>query len=226
MSKKWIYVNAFPKAGVTWLVHLLCDALDGTQMDYPGAEQHVWGDTGSSPYIISKQHVAGFEWKPEGLPPGKLVVTVRDPRDMAVSLAYYRTTQDQMAEEMKTLWTGGRSLPPFMERYLGPDNPADVLTRYEWLQNDTVGELRRIIIGLTDSSPEEDALQKAVARQNVQNMRSRLGSHFVRKGVVGDWKNHFTRSMGRELDEHLGEFMLRLGYIQTRSWWQQLPRRR
>lgn len=226
MPKEWIYVNAYPKSGLTWLIHLLCDVLDATQMNKPGDERKVWGDTGTSPYIVSKQHVPAWDWPPKDMPQGKLVVTTRDPRDVAVSAYFYRKTKGSMIKDMATLWNQGWTLDDYLSPYLGQNGIADVVTRYEWLKQDTVGELRRIVKALTAREAPDEILRTAVKRQSLTNMRAEHGSHFVRKGIVGDWQNHFTREIGQEFDRHLGEFMLKYGYIDDRSWWQHLPETR
>jgi hypothetical protein len=45
----------------------------------------------------------------------------------------------------------------------------------------------------------------------------------MRKGVAGDWKNYFTRDLGRLLHERLGELMREQGYIKSDDWWEKLP---
>ena len=45
----------------------------------------------------------------------------------------------------------------------------------------------------------------------------------MRKGVVGDWTNYYTRKHGELIDSFLGDTMLDLGYIQSRDWWKKLP---
>ena len=45
----------------------------------------------------------------------------------------------------------------------------------------------------------------------------------VRKGIVGDWKNYFSREAGEVFDRHCGDVMVRLGYEADRDWWTALP---
>ena len=41
---------------------------------------------------------------------------------------------------------------------------------------------------------------------------------FVRKGIVGDWKNKFTREAREVFDHHAGRTLIDLGYEPDRSW--------
>jgi hypothetical protein len=43
--------------------------------------------------------------------------------------------------------------------------------------------------------------------------------HFMRKGVVGDWRNHFNRDQAKRFNDHFGEFMIKQGYVEDLEWW-------
>ena len=40
----------------------------------------------------------------------------------------------------------------------------------------------------------------------------------MRKGIVGDWKNHFTPASRAMFDEFAGEQLIKLGYETDNSW--------
>ena len=40
----------------------------------------------------------------------------------------------------------------------------------------------------------------------------------IRKGVVGDWRNHFTRADARAFNAYAGEELVLAGYEEDRSW--------
>ena len=46
---------------------------------------------------------------------------------------------------------------------------------------------------------------------------------FVRKGIVGDWKNAFTREAAERFDHYAGRELIALGYEQDRSWIDSVP---
>jgi hypothetical protein len=43
-------------------------------------------------------------------------------------------------------------------------------------------------------------------------------SSFYRKGVAGDWKNHFSKEDRRVFKEEAGELLIRLGYEDDLDW--------
>ena len=44
-----------------------------------------------------------------------------------------------------------------------------------------------------------------------------------RKGIVGDWKNYFTRRDGQLFQQIAGDQLCALGYVQDESWIDLLP---
>ena len=43
-------------------------------------------------------------------------------------------------------------------------------------------------------------------------------SSFLRKGLVGDWRNHFSQQARKTFDWYAGGELLLLGYERDRSW--------
>ncbi|HYZ05733.1 MAG TPA: sulfotransferase domain-containing protein, partial [Rubrobacter sp.] len=43
-------------------------------------------------------------------------------------------------------------------------------------------------------------------------------SSFYRKGIAGDWKNHFTEKDRRVFKEEAGELLIQLGYEEDLDW--------
>jgi hypothetical protein len=43
-------------------------------------------------------------------------------------------------------------------------------------------------------------------------------SSFYRKGIAGDWKNHFSEEDRRVFKEEAGELLIRLGYEKNGGW--------
>jgi len=41
---------------------------------------------------------------------------------------------------------------------------------------------------------------------------------FMRKGIVGDWKNHFSKEARKLFDELAGEQLIMLGYEAGHDW--------
>jgi hypothetical protein len=95
--------------------------------------------------------------------------------------------------------------------------------RYEDLLADPVGEARCLLEFLEADAREEVAREcvEAASFEQLSGGRSKGeedSSSFYRKGVAGDWKNHFTEEDRRVFKEEAGELLIRLGYEEDLSW--------
>ena len=95
--------------------------------------------------------------------------------------------------------------------------------RYEDLRRNTAGELQRIVLELSGrrlgseeavSIAEEFSFERQAGRRpGEEDKRS-----FLRKGVVGDWRNHFSQEARETFDRYAGSELMLLGYERDRSW--------
>lgn len=167
------------------------------------------------------------------------IVIVRDPRDIAPSLANHSNisideaiawmNDDNMAycKATNRLHTQLRQKlhgwSAHVASWLDQRDIPIHLVRYEDLHNDTAGVLRRILAFVGFSAPDE-ALSRAVAfsafdrlqqkeRQSgfVEAPRSN-GIKFFRRGEVGSWRNELTPRQVASIESHHERMMLRLGY--------------
>jgi Sulfotransferase domain len=95
--------------------------------------------------------------------------------------------------------------------------------RYEDLLAEPVGEVRRLLEFLGADSDEEvvRACVEAASFEQLSGGRSQGeedSSSFYRKGVAGDWRNHFTKEDRRVFREEAGELLIRLGYEEDLDW--------
>ncbi|MCP4083151.1 MAG: sulfotransferase domain-containing protein [Planctomycetaceae bacterium] len=222
--KKEVIVNAFPKSGVTWLLHLVCDLLEGQHQDAPDGECRSYDHPVTSDWIIRKTHHPYWD---EFIPcvQNKIVIlTQRDPRDIAVSAMHYRNAPNINETIGVMVWS---KYAGYLNSWLEPVEPLRVkkliVTRYEHLHSQPYTELKRIS-SLLETSPTDERIQEAITRQSFANMTRQLGGdrHYMRKGIVGDWRNHFDRKNGEIFNTYFGKFMLRQGYIDNLDWWKEL----
>lgn len=164
------------------------------------------------------------------------VVLYRDLRDVAVSHYFYvsRTPWHPEYEEYATRsvedglrYFGHTLLPDFvdwMQSWRKRRHPElSIELQYEDLLRNTEEEFRDVASHFElDSS--RSTIQDIVSEHRFEKMsdgRSR-GEHseesFVRKGVAGDWENHFTPGLKRLFKEKAGELFIRLGYEDDYSW--------
>ena len=107
------------------------------------------------------------------------------------------------------------------------DRPNVVSTTYEALLADTASELHRVVGDLLGHEPDPALAELAARRHEFGRASGREAGRedrtsFLRKGVAGDWVNHFSRETAEVFDTHAGEALVRYGYAEDRSWWQDL----
>ncbi len=160
-------------------------------------------------------------------PKAKFVFIFRDGRDIAVSGWYHLQRQygnDKVealrdyTQRIAKVWHNDyEKVLTFAE--LHPKDCATV--RYEDLHTDPLPEMTRLLdfLGL-DSCPVTvqpciDACNFSKLAGGRERGQENQKSHF-RKGIVGDWCNHFDRESWSVFDAEAGDLLEKLGY--TRDW--------
>ena len=217
-----VIINAYPKSGVTWLLHLICDLLEGQHQDTDQMEPLTYNHPITSDWIVRKNHYPHWNAATPYLKNKAVIFTQRDPRDVVVSAMFYRKQADlELAIEVmiKSDYVG------WVESWLKPGElkvKQLITTSYEALHFQPEIELANIISELTGDPPTSERIEQALNRQSFQNMVGQLGGdrHFMRRGIVGDWRNHFNQELAEWFNEHFGEFMIRQGYVDNLEWWE------
>lgn len=172
--------------------------------------------------------------------PGRATVFLyRDPRDMIVSHIFY-ATQMHPGHWMRRYYT--ERLDTMEERInaaiQGVDEPGSELTevrvRYEgylgWLDQDGVLSLRfedliqdrEVTLGSLLDYLEKCGFTPAAPRQVAIETLSRAiaprKSGTFRKGVPGNWKEHFTEANKAIFKGKTGDLLITLGYEEDHDW--------
>ena len=139
--------------------------------------------------------------------------------------AFDRFFDDEEIEEWAALW---RQPIDAVGRRGG--RPAMLTVRYEHLIADQAGELRRIFDYLGAASDPRTIARcaRASAFERMSGGRRRGETDptaHVRKGIVGDWRNYFTRRDGERFHAAAGARLMQLGYADDEHWFEHLPDR-
>jgi Sulfotransferase domain len=168
------------------------------------------------------------------------VVIVRDPRDVAPSLANHRhsTIDDAIAflNDRGAAFCGTpkrlhnqfrQQLPGWsghIETWLDQKDIPVHLVRYEDMQADTVGVLTRAL-AFAGRPATAEQIGRAVAYADFAQLRqqeqergfreappSRSGGHFFRRGEAGAWRDELTAEQVARIEAEHAPMMSRLGY--------------
>jgi hypothetical protein len=237
-----IYTTGYPRSGSTWINRLLSAALD-SPLQTPAGEkpERRFCKTGKGGFVIRKTHFKRPQWKLKK----PIVFIQRDPRDIAVSAWHYRRLENEptglisvlggMTGEGTKGWSmDGKHEPGWavtgepkqilyliwVEPWL--KDPGVVKTRYEDLHEHPILELTRIVRELTGKTLTIQEAKAAHAHVLFGKWLKHF-PHSMRKGVAGDWKNHFKRLHGKYVNDYFGDFMIKQGYIDDKDWWSKLP---
>ncbi len=98
-----------------------------------------------------------------------------------------------------------------------------VVVKYEDLLADAAGELKRVVLGLTGVELDPQNAAGVVRRYSFQQMTGRkrgesAAGSFIRKGVAGDWKQHFSTESRQAFDSFAGQHLIELGYESSHAW--------
>lgn len=174
----------------------------------------------------------------------KVVVTVRDPRDVLTSFAEHtdqglETMAEQMGAEEATQTDPERGMTYLsswsrhVASWLDDDRFDVLVVPFEGLKEDTFGWARKMVdhLGYAEVTDEQvkkavaatdfDVLSKAEARAKRLGAgfpeRAREDQTFFRKGEAGGWREEVPPRLVAKIEDDHGEMMERLGYELTTS---------
>lgn len=188
--------------------------------------------------VLTKLHVHGSTHNVKVLADAGVnyVVLFRDLRDVAVSNFFYVRNTPWHPEHPHYAGVdvkeglaifAHRTLPAYAawvrswDRNRDPDR--SVVLRYEQLLADPRGAMRSVarLFGLDDSETTIDRIVELNSFKAMSGGRERgesSTSDFARKGVAGDWVNHFDDSLRTLYDGLIGDFLIEFGYEASHDW--------
>lgn len=228
-------INEYPKSGGTWVGQMLGRALglpfprNGFPVLRPsimhGHYLNPWGMRNVAcvwrdgrDVMVSWYHHCLFPNERGNAP---LVQEVR--RDLPFE--DYEDVRGNLPAFIEYCFTRQRrphfSWDQFVSRWHGHEGAVHV--RYEDLRRDTPGELGRLARELTGRELPE-GVASAVAeefsfeRQAGRRIGEENKGSFMRKGIIGDWRNQFGPEAREVFDRHAGDALVSLGYEKDHLW--------
>ncbi len=248
-----IFHCTFYKCGSQWVRDVLSEplmvqhsgsALLVSGVDLPSSGWPVLDSSG----LASPVYTAGFaDWqsRPNPDPEDRCVVVTRDPRDLivslVVSLALSHTPNEvtsllrlpiRHANKDDRIRIGIHLFSHWaaqFQSWFAPQFDGDILRLdYAELVADEQAAFRRIFAYLNWEIPEAVATEVINTHSFLATSGGRRRgeenefSH-RRKGVTGDWRNHFSRQTGEMFETVFPGLLTDCGYERANDWWQALP---
>lgn len=187
-----------------------------------------------------------WEWLAWKRPGDRAIVVLRDPRDRLVSEIFsqlYSHGNDPFVAVERASMQNADHMQELIAKRIGSfgailrcyvtwngclDDDVFYL-RYEDLIDDQVEHFGRIVRWLGWSVPDS-VVRDVVAGHSFETRTGRrrgeddIYSHH-RKGVAGDWRNHFLRSHGEAWERMFPGVLRSIGYADSDDWWRALPER-
>jgi lipopolysaccharide transport system ATP-binding protein len=169
----------------------------------------------------------------------RIFVVIRDLRDTLVSayysfkishpilepgLAVLRAQLNGLDEESGMMQLLELFLPKCADIQLSWVESDAVVVKYEDLCADTHRLLREILLDRLKMPISPKRLAKAIDNNRFEKMsggrapgQEDIASH-LRKGVAGDWRNHFTDRMKQAFKARYGDLLVASGYEKNLNW--------
>ncbi len=188
--------------------------------------------------VLTKMHCHGSKNNVDVLEKAGInyVVLHRDLRDVAVSYHFYVQNTPWHPEHKHhvgaTVQEGltvfaERMLPGYVKWVESWDNNANpdhsIQVKYEDMLENPIEGMTKIasLFELDNSKETIESIVKANSFKKMSGGRTRgesSSTSFARKGVAGDWVNHFTPALKESYGSHLSAFLVKHGYERDDAW--------
>lgn len=236
--EKSIILTEFPKSGGSWITSMLGDALQIPQRDLyvrPGFDlfdikKHPWYSDANNLDFPERSVVKSHE-----LPGSKLIDfdatyihLVRDGRDVVVSKWFFdkefciqngisTSFEEDFGEYVE------KTARDWANYVLAWTEKPVVTIRYEEFLSNPVHYLGSLLIAIGYVNFSRKELEDTVSKFTKEKFKASLGevfkhNTFVRKGISGDWRNHFSEENVVTFKRVAGDALLSLGYEVNSDW--------
>ncbi|OAG26998.1 sulfotransferase family protein [Thermodesulfatator autotrophicus] len=172
-------------------------------------------------FLIEKSadHVRSIPFIKETYPNSKLIVVYRDGRDFVVSHRYYAKNMNLSwnFEESVNLW---KEMIEYQLKYEKEYGLFSI--SYEEMLNNNKGIALKLLnfLGLNyDDEILTNMIYKSSFEFRTGRKRGQANKKsFYRKGVSGDWKNHFSKEEKEVFKKMAGDLLIKLKYEKDYNW--------
>ena len=233
-----VFIVTFPKSGTSWLGYMIADLVthgDGTVRTLQGAEVYVpdVNDAYFSDGSFERPALPGPSFfrvhAPYDRRLPRVVYIVRDPRDVLVSYFHWKRLMSEDFDATLTEFVAGEHWPTDWGTHVAGwterRHPALFVTSYERLKEAPEAVLRQVV-DFAGLKCDESAVRRAVAAADFERMRVAeertyaagelpspfAGERFVRRGIVGGWRDELDDESLAAIETRYGSVMKRLGY--------------
>lgn len=103
--------------------------------------------------------------------------------------------------------------------FLQDRGPKQGLLVYEKLLSQGQQELSQCLATITGEEPDEDYVRQTLEKFAFKRVaKSNKGRAPMRKGIAGDWRQHFTEETAQMFHDSAGDLLVELGYETDQSW--------
>ena len=193
---------------------------------------HYWIDTDQMPSPRAFKTHLPYSMTPGGLPhttSAKYIYIARNPKDVIVSIFYHLsrlqifhfcgTLNDIIRLFLEGKLNFGSWFDHVLEWWMHRNDSNILFLKYEDVKQDLRGTTKTVA-KFMEHSLKPEIIDEIVKQSTFESMRvnptvnffseyqyPNATTSFVRKGIVGDWKNHFTPEQNAEFDRVYAEKM-------------------
>jgi hypothetical protein len=234
-GKRCYFVLGFPKSGTSWTFQLLSDYLELPRLK---PSKRYWPCFGS---CVIKAH----RFLPGDSVRKRTIYVVRDGRDVVIS--YYMSLvrgeprnraaiekslgatlaadriRDHLPKFLLHCRDNKRASIPYRDHVFHALKRGYSMIRYEDLLENGEETFAKAVELLLGRPADFDRIRQVL---HDNDFKTRTGRErgveakrvFMRKGIAGDWRNHFSRESAEIFNDYAGDVLVELGYESDRDW--------
>lgn len=230
-----VILNGAPKGGSTWLVQIIFASQLFKKIPSQYQNQN-WHNSSIDPDKLDmffseidyrrnnyycKQHWRGKQKYKNLLKDRniKMVNIIRDIRDVLVSRYFHELREGRISKKMNIgqyYWSGkGKNqVKKYIEyqTFWHESNPQPFLCSYERLHKDFLSQIRELFSYLGFMNIKDSTIEKIQQETSLKKKDTGQGK-FLRKGIVGDWRNYLSEKILKDLESLTKE----TGYLQLKE---------